>query len=456
MNKHQFEHPSGPVSLETKIKFSGKLPEAVDVCIIGGGIIGISTALYLAEQNIRVLVCEKGRIAGEQSSRNWGWIRQQGRDTAELPLMMESNRIWQKLAGRCASNALKFNQQGIWYLAENETRLAEYDEFFTIAQQQGLDTRMLGRDEVNRHFSDNSGRWCGAMYTPSDGRAEPWVAVPALATAAEEAGAMIHEECAVRALEHQGGNLFGVITEHGLVKADQVVLAGGAWSSLFASNLGFRLPQLSVRACAARVGGMLPGFSGNAMDQELAFRRREDEDYNLALTDHHDHYVGLDSFRYSWNFRKALASSWRHTRLHPWAPRGFPDALSTARHWKADDITPFEKMRLLEPSPSQSMVKVMQKRLQRRFPKSNNIKIRKSWAGMIDATPDLVPIIDRAPETQGLWIATGFSGHGFGIGPVIGRIVADLLQGRDAGHDLSRFRFGRFSDNSPTVLGPTI
>jgi len=456
MNTHQLEQPSGPVSLNTKIKFTGKLPESVDVCIIGGGIIGISAALYLAEQNQRVLVCEKGRIAGEQSSRNWGWIRQQGRDAAELPLMMESNRIWQELAGRCASSALKFDQKGIWYLAENETRLAEYDEFFAIAQQHDLDTRMLGRDEVNNHFGDNSGRWCGAMHTPSDGRAEPWVAVPALATAAEEAGAVIREECAVRTLEYQGGELLGVITEHGMVKADQVVLAGGAWSSLFASNLGFKLPQLSVRACAARVGGMPLGFSGNAMDQELSFRRREDGDYNLALTDRHDHYVGLDSVRYSWDFRTALASSWRHTRLHPWAAKGFPDAWGTVRHWQADDITPFENMRLLEPSPSQSMVETMQKRLLQRFPKYNNVKIHKSWAGMIDATPDLVPVIDRAPGPSGLWLATGFSGHGFGIGPVIGRIVADLLQGRDSGYDLSRFRFGRFSDHSPTALGPTI
>ena len=75
----------------------GALPESADVVIIGGGIVGVSTALFLANQGIDVALCEKGHVAGEQSGRNWGWVRQQGRDPRELPMMIESMRIFSEL-----------------------------------------------------------------------------------------------------------------------------------------------------------------------------------------------------------------------------------------------------------------------------------------------------------------------------------------------------------------------
>jgi glycine/D-amino acid oxidase-like deaminating enzyme len=82
------------ITIETPVEFNDRLPEKVDIVIIGGGVIGVFSALYLARSGKRVLICEKGRIAGEQSSRNWGWIRQHGRDRAELPIMMQSLRLW--------------------------------------------------------------------------------------------------------------------------------------------------------------------------------------------------------------------------------------------------------------------------------------------------------------------------------------------------------------------------
>ena len=83
------------------------------------------------------------------------------------------------------------------------------------------------------------------------------------------------------------------------------------------------------------------------------------------------------------------------------------------------------------------------------------MRLRAAWAGMIDTMPDVVPVIDRVAAVPGLTVATGMSGHGFGIGPGVGRIVADLVLGRPPGHDLTRFRLGRFSDGSPIELGPS-
>jgi glycine/D-amino acid oxidase-like deaminating enzyme len=113
-------------------------------------------------------------------------------------------------------------------------------------------------------------------------------------------------------------------------------------------------------------------------------------------------------------------------------------------------------MRVLDPPPNARAVARMTTRLAERLPALAGLDIVDTWAGMIDSTPDVVPVMDRVPGMEGLWVATGFSGHGFGIGPGAGRVMADLLQGRDPDHDLSRFRFSRFSDGSKLNLGPAL
>ena len=97
-----------PISATSPIRFAGPLPAACDVVVLGGGVAGVMTAWHLAERGLKVVLCEKGRIAGEQSSRNWGWIRQQGRDFAELPIMMESLRLWKALAQEFADGRRLF------------------------------------------------------------------------------------------------------------------------------------------------------------------------------------------------------------------------------------------------------------------------------------------------------------------------------------------------------------
>jgi glycine/D-amino acid oxidase-like deaminating enzyme len=102
------------LSDKSPVTFNDTLSEAVDVAIIGAGVIGISTAWFLSKAGISVLVCEKGRVAGEQSSRNWGWIRQMGRDEAELPIVTESLNIWESLAAEIIARAAQ-RGGGYWF-----------------------------------------------------------------------------------------------------------------------------------------------------------------------------------------------------------------------------------------------------------------------------------------------------------------------------------------------------
>ena len=444
-----------PFSMETPARFAGPLPARCDTVVIGGGIAGVMTAFFLAEAGQSVVLCEKGRIGGEQSSRNWGWIRQQGRDPSEVPIMIESLRIWQGLTKEVGAD-LGFRQQGVMYLARTEADMAGYQIWLDQVAGHGLDSAMLTRAAIQGHIQGTAAPWLGGLFTPSDARAEPWVAVPMLAEAAARRGAVIVEGCAVRRIDKAAGRVSGVITEAGRVACDQVVVAGGAWSALLLRAEGISLPQLSVLSSVAATEPMPEVFAGNAADCRFAFRRRQDGGYTLAPGASHDFFIGPDAFRHLPKFLKVLQKDIRSTRFRAAAPRDYPDGWGTRRHWSGEDVSPFERLRILIPTPDMGALAAVQDEFAGALPSVGRPKLRKAWAGMIDTMPDVVPVIDRVSALPGLVIATGLSGHGFGIGPGIGRVVADLVQGKPPGHDLTRFRLSRFSDGSRLKLGPTL
>ncbi|MDH3716361.1 MAG: FAD-binding oxidoreductase [Gammaproteobacteria bacterium] len=440
------------INEQTPIAFQDPLPKSVDVVVIGAGVIGMSTAWFLTRAGLDVLVCEKGRVAGEQSSRNWGWVRQQGRDPAELPIMMDSMRIWATLAEQTGED-LGFARHGVLYLADTDAELARYEQWLEIARQHQLDTQMLSAAQLDAMIPEGKRQWRGALYTPSDGRAEPFQAVPGLARAAQRSGCRIVENCAVRVIETQAGAVCGVITEHGPVKAQAVVCAAGVWSSLFSRNAGVDFPQLAVRSTVARTVPAPDIYNGNAAASDVAFRRRMDRGYTVALGNYQEHCLSADSFRYLSKFLPSLRRSWRDTRvrLRGGILQRFPPA-----RWQGDERAPFERTRVLNPAPCPWAIAQIRARLARRLPALAKLEFAETWAGMIDVTPDIVPVIDESPSQRGYFVAAGFSGHGFGIGPGAGRVVADLVLGRPPVHDLHRFRLSRFSDGTRIEPGPAL
>ncbi|ESY18767.1 MULTISPECIES: FAD-binding oxidoreductase [unclassified Mesorhizobium] len=447
--------PTFPFSETDPIRHPGPPPKASEVVIVGGGIIGVTTALFLAQRNIPVTLLEKGRIAAEQSSRNWGWIRKQGRDADELPIVIEAIRLWRQLAEECGED-IGLTQTGVTYLAKTDKDMAGFEAFMKIAAIHALDTRLLDADETATLIKGMSRKFKGAMTTPSDMRAEPWLAVPALARLAVRKGVKIVENCAARTLEISGGKVKGVWTETGYIEASSVLVAGGAWSSLFLRRHGVSIPQLSVRVTAAATDPLAEIYAGAATDEHIAFRRRQDGGYTLAAGGSHLHYLGPDAFRHATKYLPALRDNPLGTRYFPFAPSGYPDAWSTPRDWAPDSHSPFERMRVLDPAPEPARLRSIKRKFKHLFPQFERVRLKAGWGGMIDAMPDVVPIVDHVAAVGGLFVATGMSGHGFGIGPGIGRVVADLIQGNQTGHDLSRFRLSRFHDGSPVRLGPAL
>ncbi len=430
--------------------FDDELPAKVDVVIVGAGVIGICTALHLAKQKLSVLVCDKGRVAGEQSSRNWGWIRQQGRDAGELPIMIESIDLWETLAGELNED-IGFTRQGIAFAASSDKELAAVESWLKVAEPHQLDTHMLDGKTAAQLLGLSESKVKGALVTPSDGRAEPFVAVPALARHLRHVGGLIKEDCAVRSLDIQAGRIQGVITEHGAVAADAVLCAAGAWSNVLLGNHDIDLPQLLVRGTVARTAPVKGGYDGAMALGNVGVRRRQDGGYTVAsgLT---EHFVGANSLRYFAKYVPAMRENAGNIAVR--FGGDLFGRLFAQRHWSADEPTVFEKTRVLNPEPSTVVLNKIRKALEEHFPDIGAAPFEQTWAGMIDAMPDVVPVMDQVASCPGLFIATGFSAHGFGIGPGAGRVMGDLILGNNPGHDLNRFRYMRFYDGTQMQPGP--
>ena len=293
---------------------TAELPAETDVVVIGGGIVGASTALFLAERGVPVALCEKGTIAGEQSSRNWGWCRKMGRDLAEVPLAVESLRLWEGMNARTGAET-GFRQTGIVYLCETAKEAAKHEAWLEQARSYQIDSSLIGSHEIDKLLPGSSRRWPAALYTPSDGCAEPEKATSAIANAAFGKGAAILERCAVRGIETTAGRLSGVVTERGPVRCRKVVLAGGAWSRLFCGNLGVELPQLKLIASVMRTGPVAGAPERAAGADNFAFRKRLDGGYTIARRNANVAALTPDSFRLFFDFLPALVTQWHELRL---------------------------------------------------------------------------------------------------------------------------------------------
>jgi glycine/D-amino acid oxidase-like deaminating enzyme len=429
------------------------LPAATSVVIIGGGIIGTSAALTLASRGIPVALCEKGYIACEQSSRNWGWCRQAGRDEREMPLIVESLRLWQGMDRRVAADT-GFRVCGVLYVGEVEEDEARFDAWLKMAQPYEIGTRIVRGRELEALLPGAARNFGCGLHVPTDGCAEPQKAAPAIARAAQARGAIILAHCAVRGIERAAGRVNAVVTERGRIACDTVILAGGAWTSLFCGSLGIRLPQLKVLSSVLRTAPVVDGPDTCTYMSDLGYRKRRDGGYTIARGSGYIVPLVPDSLRFMKEFmptiRKEATSLKPRLNAQSWREMRAP------RQWPMDRPGPFEATRVLDPAPNEAMNREAFAAMARMYPQFRDVPIVQQWGGYIDVTPDVVPYISGLADLPGLTVATGFSGHGFGIGPAAGQLAADLAVGATPSVDPSPFRASRFSDGSPIVLGPEI
>lgn len=425
----------------TPVRTSPALPLATTVVVIGGGIVGLMAALVLAERGIPVTVIEKGRIAGEQSSRNLGWVRKTNRGIADLPLATESDRLWAAMPERVGAE-VGYRQAGILYVARSEAEMAPYEAWIASVRELGLDSRLLSPGEIDALVPGGAARWAGGICTPSDGRAEPTLAASAIARAAMAKGAVIVEHCAAQALARSGGAVSGVVTERGEIGCEEVLLAGGIWSRRFLGNLGIALPTLPLVASVLRTTPMEGPTDMAVGGPDFSFRKRLDGGFTITQRGALQTSITPDHLRIGLHYLPTLRAQWHNLRLGYGGD--FPAYLALGRRWRREARAPFERFRTMDPPVNEGLIQEAMRNLVAAWPGFAAATIEQRWAGMIDVTPDSHPVIARAPSVPGLTIASGFSGHGFGTAPAAGTLAADLVIGAKPILDPAPYRLDRF------------
>ncbi|MFC7555784.1 NAD(P)/FAD-dependent oxidoreductase [Pseudoroseomonas wenyumeiae] len=321
-----------------RIPSDEKLPEAVDVVVIGAGIIGVAAAYHLAKKGHSVALIEKGHVGAEQSSRNWGWCRQQGRDRHEIPLARASLEMWGKLHEEIGAD-LGFRRQGVLWVTKDLEELAGWERWADDAREMQVHSHMLSAAEIATRMPGSTEPWVGGMETPSDGRAEPSMAAPALAAAARRLGVLLFQNCAARGLETKGGAIDAVVTERGRIRTQAVLLAGGAWSTLFCRRHGINLPQAMVNGTAFRTTATTTSITEGALGTPgFCMRRREDGGYTVALRGRGTLHLTPDGLRYARQFWPTFRQ--RAAKLKIRLGKPFLEGLTTGANWSLDGETP--------------------------------------------------------------------------------------------------------------------
>lgn len=415
--------------------------EPVDVAIVGGGIVGCSAAWRLAQRGLKVAVFERGVIASEQSSRAWGFVRQQGRHEAEVPLAAEANRLWIEQTERFGQDATGFVPGGILVPAETEADEERVTSGHEVAARFQLRTRILDRGQMRELLPELAGNWRMGLFTAGDAHAEPALSTRTIARAAREAGASIYEHEPVVAIDTQGGSVSGVVTAARRCAAPIVLLASGIGAPALARPLGHNLPIQVIRSSVGETEAAKP-FTRVAMwGPRVAYRPCHDGSFVIG-----NGYRGLGadydltaaSLRNLRHFLPAYRNNWRLLRLNIGGEFLDDVRASLSRQSRARPL----------PEPRVNTRKVAQNIEQFRalFPHLAGLKLARSWAGRIDLTPDVIPIIDRPDPQRGLFVAAGFSGHGFALGPSVGKQLAEWIADGRPSLDLKAFRLSRFAE----------
>ncbi len=432
-----------------KIASNEKLPSEVDVVVIGGGIIGAAATYFMSKQGYKVALIEKGLVGCEQSSRNWGWCRQQNRDERELPTSGLSMRLWDEMS-RDIGFDLGFRRCGLRYATDDPKQLAQWDSWRDLAKQYGVNTVMLNAKEANEMIPAKGRTWIGGVHSIDDGKGEPAIAAPMIAEGARALGATIHQNCAARGLDIKNGKVEGVITEKGTIKTSKVLCAAGAWASAFCRHHGISFPQASVRQTAFRTKP-ITNIGEAIYTSNVALTRRLDGSYTVAISGTALLEFTPQGIRYAKPFMPMFMQRLKAVQVNIGSSffKG-PEAFNS---WTNDGISPFEKIRILDPAPVKSNLRKTMETVKALFPALAEMEMAESWGSYVDCTPDAIPVISPIDQIDGFFLAAGTSAHGFGLGPGLANVAADMVLGNTPAIDASSYHLSRLLDGSKIRVG---
>lgn len=369
------------------------MPEKAEVVIIGGGVMGCAIAYNLAREGLKPVVIEKSDIGGEASGANGGGVRQSARNLKEMPLAIESIQIYGQLHEELGMD-LEYTREGNLRLCTSEEELETMRTSVENQKAADLELEMLDRKQVldiNPHIGD---KVLGASFCPTDGHVNPFLVTYAFFQKAKSLGARIftHEE--VKDIRLQKNKVSAVITDKQTFETDLVVNAAGVAGRSVANMVGLDLPMRPVFSEAMITEPYPPLFKQMIGHAKGLFYGRQTVHGSFFWGG----FVGTEQFI----------------------------------HREGKPLFHF-----IAPAISNMVIDF--------FPVLKDVNVIRTWSGLIAQMSDAIPVLGFTEEVPGFVFATGFSGHGFGLAPVIGRLMCELIMDCQTSIPINDFCFGRFS-----------
>jgi sarcosine oxidase subunit beta len=370
------------------------LPSRASVVVIGGGVMGLSTAYHLAEAGVTdVVLVEQGELGSGSTCKAAGGVRAQFSDAVNIQLGLRSLHTFERFE-EVFGEDIDLHQVGYLFLLDRPEDVEAFERNVALQNEIGVPSRMLEVDEA-RVLSPliSTDGLLAAAYSPTDGHCTPESVVAGYARAARRAGARLVRGCAVTGIGTSGGDLTEVATERGAIATDTVVCTAGAWSRDVADMVGVDLPVQPLRRqilTTEPIPGLDPRTPFTIDFSSSFYFHGEGPGLLLGMSDPHE----------TAGFKLGRSDEWL---------AGLGEAV------------------------------------QRRAPGLSDVGIAAGWAGLYEMTPDHNALVGESDEVSRFLYATGFSGHGFLMGPAIGEVMRDLYLGRPPVVDVSSLTAARFA-----------
>jgi len=372
-----------------------ELPGQASVVVIGGGIVGLSTAYHLASAGVRdVVLVDQAEFGSGSTCKAAGGVRAQFSDAVNIELGNRSLRTFETFH-ETFGQEIDLHQVGYLFLLDDPAHVAAFEANVALQNELGVATRMIDLAEAKRlsPMIETDGL-LAAAYGPSDGHCTPESVVLGYAGAARRAGAKLFRNVEVTGIDREADEIRAVHTTAGVIRTDTVVCAAGAYSAKVGDMAGVPLPVEPLRRQIVTTGPA-PDLAG-----EVPFTI----DFSTSFYFHREGpglLVGMSD--------PAETPGFKLSRGEEWLP-GLADAI------------------------------------ERRAPQIGEYGIAGGWAGLYEMTPDHNAIIGEAEGVSRFLYATGFSGHGFLMGPAVGEVMRDLYLGRPPVVDVSALDLKRFDN----------
>lgn len=363
-----------------------------EVIIIGGGLMGLSTAVHLGLRGVKAIVLEKDSPGRHASGVNAGGLRQLNRHIDEIPLTVAAAEIWKNISSLVDMDCdVEFNGQ--LRVAETEEQLNTLQKRVDELQAKGFyHERMIDKDTLYRLMPQLVAGCVGAIYNPDDGSARPFHATSAFRHKASALGAKIHSGVEVKSIE-QSGSGWQLKTNQGVYNAVNLVNCAGAWANQIAGAFDESVP-LTPKAPMLMVTERLPPFLKpvvGAVGHKLSFKQMQNG--TVIIGGAHLAHLDMQQQKTEIDFAKLKTSAQTVTTL---------------------------------------------------FPHMAAVRIIRTWAGIEAFMPDNIPVIGPSSKADGVFHAFGFSAHGFQLSPIVGRIICELILDGKTALPIKPFDIGRF------------